>query len=76
MSIFYNYVKSSVWKASKNLIRDFSELELLQSGKSQSIDRFVSRSFTKTKELLYKELSYLNFKSISLVFDDALGALI
>lgn len=65
MSIFYNYVKSSVWKASKNLIRDFSELELLQSGKSQSIDRFVSRSFTKTKELLYKELSYLNFKSIS-----------
>ncbi len=62
-----NTIDKALWKTSRNLIRDYSELELLQSG-SYTQEKFVERSVSKTKEILSKELGVLNCASIQ--FDD------
>ncbi|MDX1924362.1 MAG: hypothetical protein SFT91_03965 [Rickettsiaceae bacterium] len=65
MSVFHTHAKQALWKVTKNLIRDFSELEVMQSGNNLSVARFVSMSKVKSRELLERELRALNFRSIS-----------
>lgn len=64
MSVFYKYVSKAVWKASRNLARDLRELELMQTTTRASLDRFVAKSLSKTRELLESELKLLNYKNI------------
>ncbi len=61
-----NIIEKALWKTSRNLTRDYSELELLQSG-NRTQEKFVERSIRKTKEILARELEVLN---ASLQFDD------
>jgi fructose-1,6-bisphosphatase/inositol monophosphatase family enzyme len=64
MSVFYKYISKALWKASRNLVRDYRELELMQSGSSGTLGRFVSKSSSRTMELLDSELKALNYKNI------------
>ena len=49
-------MSNAILKASKNLRRDFGELEKLQNSRT-SIKAFVDNSFNNTKELIYAELN-------------------
>ena len=49
-------MSNAILKASKNLRRDFGELEKLQNSRT-SIKAFVDNSFNNTKELIYTELN-------------------
>lgn len=64
MTAFFNLTKNSFWKVSKNLIRDFRELELMQSTNQTALNRFITNSQSKAKETLLKEFQYINFTSI------------
>ncbi len=48
-------MSNAILKASKNLRRDFGELEKLQNSKT-SVASFVENSFKNTQELIFKEL--------------------
>jgi len=62
MAGFKNLIADSVWKVARNLIRDYSELELLQTGSNN--DRFLERSVFKAKENFHNELEFFRFASI------------
>lgn len=64
MSAFFNLTRNSFWKVSRNLIRDFRELELMQSTNHMSLDRFVTTSENRTKETIKREFETLHFTSI------------
>ena len=61
---FYTKFESCIWKATRNLIRDYSELEHLQSGGS-NLGNFLERSKIKTKEILLRELELARASNIS-----------
>ncbi len=53
----------AVWKVARNLIRDFNELELLNSA-NKAAENFVARSFARAKEIYSQELSTSSFASM------------
>lgn len=55
---FYDLVEKTLCKISTNLLRDYEELEYLQSG-SKSIARFIEKSQIKTSEILEREIDKL-----------------
>ncbi|MDX2050717.1 MAG: hypothetical protein SFT93_06090 [Rickettsiaceae bacterium] len=69
MSIFYEYVQNPIRKATRNLLRDYNEINLMQSGDYTKTLNFAKSSLKRTSELLVIELEKLNFNSI--IFDKA-----
>ena len=63
MANFKNIVEKCVWKVARNLIRDYSELELLNSG-SKTTENFVLRSCIRAKDVFLQEFESLKFTSI------------
>ncbi len=60
---FKNAVDKAVWKVSRNLIRDYNELELLNST-NRATENFVAQSLSRAKEIYTQELSLQAFDSI------------
>ena len=50
-------LSNAILKASKNLRRDFGELEKLQNSKT-SVSKFVENSFKNTKDIIFDELKH------------------
>ncbi len=64
MGAFYNIAQPALWKATRNLIRDFRELENMQLGNGNAIDKFASMSQQRTKDLMTREMLLPQAKSI------------
>lgn len=56
-TILFDFITNATRKASRSLLRDFFELEMLQSTKAASLDRFVMQSMQRGMQLVHEELS-------------------
>ncbi|NDB84422.1 MAG: hypothetical protein EB127_17215, partial [Alphaproteobacteria bacterium] len=64
MTPFFNIIQPALWKVTRNLMRDYRELENMQLGNCLPVDRFSLMSCQRVRDVIQQEVSLSSYKSM------------